>query len=136
MLRGTRANVQSLPVQVEVPLHRTFTALNVLHATPWTTPADRDTVGRYVLTYEDGSSVTQPIQYGRHVRAWTDAQASSMIPAPAWSGSTRDGLAVNLTTLTWTNPHPERPVRSVTFVSEGTGAALAVLGLTLTGAAK
>lgn len=130
MLRGTRANVASLPERAEIALNRRVSGLNLLLTTPWTTPADRDRVGSVIFSYADGQSVTQPLQYGRHLRAWSDLNASSMIPAPAWTGKTKDGLDVNLTTLSWNNPRPDVAVKSVTLVSDGTGASLALLGLT------
>lgn len=129
MLRGTRANVANLPERAEIALGRRVGALNLLLTTPWPTPADRDKVGSVIFSYQDGQSVTQPLQYGRHLRAWSDLNASSMIPAPAWTGKTKDGLDVNLTTLSWTNPRPDVAVKSVTLLSDGTGAALALLGL-------
>ena len=137
MLRGTRSGVANLPQQAEIRLNRRVGGLNLLLTTPWPSPADRDKVGSVIISYADGQSATQPLQYGRHLRAWSDLNTSSMIPAPAWTGKTRDGLDVNLTTLSWTNPRPEAEVRSVTLVSDGTGAALALLGLSVTeGAAK
>jgi hexosaminidase len=130
MLRGTRANVAGLPERAEIALNRRVSAVNMLLTTPWPTPADRDKVGSVIFSYQDGQSVNQPLQYGRHLRAWSDLNASSMVPAPAWTGKTKDGLDVNLTTLSWTNPRPDVAVKSVTLVSDGTGASLALLGLT------
>ncbi|MGY2896296.1 glycoside hydrolase family 20 zincin-like fold domain-containing protein [Deinococcus sp. UYEF24] len=136
MLRGTRANVAGLPERAEIALNRRVSAVNMLLTTPWPTPADRDKVGSVIFSYQDGQSVTQPLQYGRHLRAWSDLSASSMVPAPAWTGKTKDGLDVNLTTLSWTNPRPDVAVKSVTLLSDGTGASLALLGLTTVEAGK
>lgn len=139
MTRGERAAVSELPERVTLPLGgRKAAALAFLHATGW--PGnDRVPVGRYEIKYADGSRVTQPLEYGRHIRAWTEplgvpgASNFSMVAAPAWTGQTRDGMDVGLSVLEWANPKPGVGIESVTLVSEGLGANPILLGLTLLG---
>ncbi|SEI69678.1 Glycosyl hydrolase family 20, catalytic domain [Deinococcus reticulitermitis] len=139
MVRGSRSAVSGLPERVTLDLgERKAGALAFLHVTGW--PGnDRQTVGRYEIVYADGRRLTQPLEYGRHIRAWTEPfgapglEKFSMIAHPAWSGVTRDGLEVGATVLEWTNPRPEVAIRSVTLVSEGGSANPALLGLTLLG---
>lgn len=78
----------------------------------------------------------QPLEYGRHIRAWTDLLPTSMIPAPGWAGQTADGLAVNVPILEWKNPKPGVVIRNITLVSEGKNANPALIGLTLIGGGK
>lgn len=136
MLRGSRAAAKELPERVTVDLSRKADALAFLHTTGWPAALNREVVGRYEIEYADGRRVTQPLEYGRHIRAWTDTEATSMVPAPGWSGQTRDGLAVAVPVLEWPNPRPEAVIKSVTLVSEGKGANPALLGLTLIGEGK
>ncbi|GAA0521779.1 beta-N-acetylhexosaminidase [Deinococcus depolymerans] len=131
MLRGSRASVRDLPAEVTLDLNRPAAGLVFLHATGWPAASAREVIGRYEIEYADGSRVTQPLEYGRHLRAWTDLLPSSMIPAPVWAGRTGDGLDVNLTALEWVNPRPGVAIRSVRAVSGGGNANLALLGLTV-----
>lgn len=136
MLRGSRAAAAELPEKVTLELGRKADALALLLTTGWP-GTDRDVVGRLEVRYEGGSTLNVPLEYGRHLRAWTETAASaehlSMIPAPGWTGKTRDGLDVNATVLEWTNPKPGLAIQSVTVVSEGKGANPTLLGLTLLG---
>ena len=139
MTRGERAAVSGLPERVTLNLGgKKAAGLVFLHATGW--PGnDRERVGAYEIAYADGSRVSVPLEYGRHIRAWTEplgtpgAEKFSMVAAPVWTGQTRDGLDVGLTALEWTNPRPGAAVTSVTLVSEGRGANPILLGLTLLG---
>ncbi len=131
MLRGSRGAASDLPTQATLELGRKAARLAFLHTTGWTTPVNRDLVGRYEITYADGSKVTQPLEYGRHIRAWTELTPSSMVQAPGWRGKTSEGLDVNLGVLEWVNPKPEQVIQSVTLVSEGKGANPTLVGLTL-----
>lgn len=134
MLRGSRASVKGLPQQAVIDLDRRASGLVFLQTTGWPAATPRESVGRYEIEYADGTRQTLPLEYGRHLRAWTDLQPTSMIPAPAWTGKTGDGLDVNLTALEWINPRPDTVIRRVTLVSGGGNANPALLGLTLLGA--
>ncbi|WP_221088775.1 beta-N-acetylhexosaminidase [Deinococcus aquaedulcis] len=133
MLRGSRASVKGLPERAEVELNRKATGLAFLHTTGWPAALNREKVGEYVIEYEDGSRAVQPLEYGRHIRAWTDTAATSMVPAPGWSGVTGEGLAVAVPVLEWVNPKPNLTIRRVTLVSAGGNANPALLGLTVLG---
>ncbi|MFC4639354.1 beta-N-acetylhexosaminidase [Deinococcus hohokamensis] len=137
MTKGDRAAAKALPERVTLDLGgRKADTLAFLHTTGWPAPTNRDTVGRYEIRYVDGSVTTLPLEYGRHLRAWTDLVPSSMVSAPAWSGQTADGLDVNVTALEWPNPKPGVAIQSVTLVSEGKGGNPTLLGLTLIGAGR
>ncbi|GGL73639.1 hypothetical protein GCM10010840_09640 [Deinococcus aerolatus] len=136
MLRGARAAVRDLPTRATVELGRKADALAFLHTTGWPGALARETVGRYEIRYADGTQLTQPLEYGRHIRAWTDTLPTSMIPAPGWTGQTADGLEVNIPVLEWNNPRPTVAITSVTLVSEGKNANPTLIGLTLIGGGK
>ena len=107
-----------------------------MHTTGWASTINRDPVGRYEIVYADGSKIIQPLDYGRHIRAWTELTPSSMVQSPGWRGKTSDGLDVNLGVLDWVNPKPEQVIKSVTLVSEGKNANPTLIGLTLIGSGK
>lgn len=133
MLGGSRAAVQSLPKQVTIDIGKKADAVAFLHTTGWPAPTNRENIGHYDINYADGSNITQPLEYGRHIRAWTDTLTSSMILAPGWVGQTRDGLGVNVPILEWVNPKPNVEIKSITLVSEGKNANPTLIGLTLLG---
>lgn len=137
MLKGSRPAAKDLPGSVTIDLNRKADALAFLHTTGWASATDRDNLGRYEIQYADGSRVTQPLEYMRHIRAWTDTVANSknisMIPAPGWTGKTKDGLDVNVLVLEWVNPKPALVIKSVTLYSEGKSANPTLIGLTLIG---
>ncbi|MDB5045795.1 MAG: glycoside hydrolase [Deinococcus sp.] len=136
MLKGSRPAARDLPERVTVELGRKATSIAFLHTAGWPAATAREVIGRYEVRYADGSMVNQPLEYGRHIHAWTDTLTTSMIPAPAWTGKTRDGLEVAVPVLDWVNPRPDKVISSVTLVSEGKNANLTLIGLTLIGEGK
>ncbi len=133
MLRGSRDAAKALPTQATIEIGRKADAIAFLHTTGWPSATNRENIGHYDMAYTDGTHVTQPLEYGRHIRAWTDTVTSSMVAAPGWTGQTRDGLDVNVPVLEWVNPKPGVAIKSVTLVSEGKNANPVLIGLTLIG---
>ncbi|RJF73575.1 glycoside hydrolase [Deinococcus cavernae] len=136
MTKGARGAVSDLPASITLEVNRRADAVAFLHTTGWASalPAlNRENIGRYEITYADGSKVTQPIEYGRHIRAWTDTVNPSMVMAPGWVGQTKDGLDVNVPIFEWVNPKPGVTIRSITLISEGKAANPTLIGLTLIG---
>ncbi len=138
MTRGSRAAVKDLPEKVTLDLGQGVKAdaIAFLHTTGWGSPTPREEIGHYEIRYADGSTLRQPLEYGRHIRAWTEPSATSMVQAPVWNGQTKDGLDVALSVLEWHNPKPNQVIKSVTLVSEGGAANPTLLGLTLLGSRK
>ncbi|WP_415789195.1 glycoside hydrolase family 20 zincin-like fold domain-containing protein [Deinococcus saxicola] len=133
MLRGARGAVSDLPTKVSIEIGRRADALAFLHTTGWPSAVARENIGRYEIEYADGTKLVQPLEYGRHIRAWTDTLPTSMIPAPGWAGQTADGLVVNVPVLEWKNPKPAVAIKSITLISEGKNANPTLIGLTLIG---
>lgn len=136
MLKGNRAAARDLPGSVTLELGRKVDAIAFLHTTGWPAATNREPVGRYEIRYSDGSVVRQPLEYGRHIRAWTDLPSTSLVLAPGWTGQTGAGLDVNVPVLEWVNPRPELTIQSVTLISEGKGANPTLIGMTLLGTGK
>ena len=138
MTRGSRAAVKDLPDKVTLDLGQGVKAdaIAFLHTTGWGSPTDRQEIGHYEIRYADGTMLRQPLEYGRHIRAWTEPVTTSLVQAPVWTGQTGDGLDISLGVLEWPNPKPDQVIRSVTLVSEGGPANPTLLGLTLLGNGK
>ncbi|GGO29019.1 glycoside hydrolase family 20 zincin-like fold domain-containing protein [Deinococcus humi] len=136
MLKGARGAVNDLPTQATVELERKADAIAFLHTTGWPGALAREVIGRYEIEYADGSKLALPLEYGRHIRAWTDLLPTSMIPAPGWVGRTADGLDINVPVLEWKNPKPSSVIKRITLISEGKNANPTLIGLTLIGSGK
>lgn len=138
MLRGSRPAARELPEQVTLDLGgRKADALALLLTTGWAGANSREVIGKLDVKYADGSLLSVPLEYGRHLRSWTEVAGTtenlSMIPAPGWTGKTGDGLDVNVLVLDWTNPKPGVAIQALTLSSAGRGANPTLLGLTLIG---
>lgn len=131
MTRAQRGAARALPESVTIPLDTKAAALAVLHAAGWGAPSPRQAVGRYILTYQDGTSVEQTLRYGREIAAWTELPLQSLRRYPAWRGATRGGMGVALDVYLMENPHPEKVIRSLTVEGGGRWTSPAVVGLTL-----
>lgn len=105
-------------------------------------------VARLVLHYEDGSQATIAIRAGEHLLDWcgpiytTDADVKSRRTTAAgtelaWAGTNpwikqhKPALSLRLYKSAFDNPHPDRSVSSVDYVSTLTTAAPFLVGLTV-----
>ncbi|PQO44987.1 leucine-rich repeat domain-containing protein [Blastopirellula marina] len=102
--------------------------LHFFHGTGWGSPGLDDglPIGSYVVRYADETEETIPIEYGRDVRDWWTLGESD--PATrakvAWSGvndASKDfrgrKVDIRLFLRTWENPHPNKKIATVDFVS-------------------
>jgi hypothetical protein len=128
-----------LPKKVEgIAVDRKFAKLHLLHATQWYDNDEDAIIGEYVVTWEDDSSVTIPVVYGKDIRDWWYYEDT---PEPtrgkvAWKGENEAAKALNakvrLYLTTWENPKPEKKVKTIDMVAtkEGTAAALFCVAMT------
>jgi hypothetical protein len=117
------------PLPREVTLQISTRAKHVafLHATMF--PADEgEEVGRYEVRYADGSSERVPLKYGKNIRALDDPRMAREARG-AGTGKNDAGLTVTARVLVWTNPHPDKPIESVTFATDHPYASPALSGL-------
>ncbi|MFH0795863.1 MAG: carbohydrate binding domain-containing protein [Candidatus Omnitrophota bacterium] len=115
-----------------------YVRLYFLHTATWVFPdLNNKPIARYVLAYEDGSSETIPLVIGRNVNNWwvypnerlPDAKIVHIADNPH-EGAVGGKLA--LFVYAWSNPHPDNPIRNITFESLKTEASpklFAVTGL-------
>jgi hypothetical protein len=118
-LGGT--NLPNLPEKIEgIKVDRKLVKLHILHATGWS--ADDDTIiAEYVVTWDDDTSVTIPVVYGKDVMDWWYAEDT---PDPtrgkvAWMGENdaakAQGKKIRLYLTTWENPKPDKKVKTIGF---------------------
>ena len=109
------------PDKVEgIKVDKRFTKLHILHATGWDT--DEDTIiGEYTITWEDETTVTIPIIYGKDVLNWwvgEEAAESGKVKI-AWKGeneaSKRNNRKIFLYLTTWENPKPDKKVKTIDY---------------------
>jgi beta-lactamase regulating signal transducer with metallopeptidase domain len=120
-LTSTMQEVADLPEKVEdIKVNAKFAKLHILQAVGWR--ADDDAlVGEYTINWENGSSVTIPIVYGKDVLDWW-CYPDSGEPSNgkvAWKGENEGAKTLNATIrlylTTWENPKPELKVKSIDF---------------------
>lgn len=84
--------------------------------------------GVYVIRYADGSVEQAPVVYARDLSNWWHRDPGRPVSRAkvAWTGlndaveqSPRPGLMVRLYDMAWTNPHPEKLIATVDFLSAG-----------------
>jgi beta-galactosidase len=114
-----------LPEQVEIPVGRTAAALFFLQTARLDVRrSDQDRregrrfrMAEYVVAYADGSSETIPLYAEEDLDDFRQAKPASLPGAAlAWS-KPYEGRGVSATAWVkqWSNPHPDRPIRSVTL---------------------
>jgi hypothetical protein len=117
-----------LPAQATLALDARAATLVLLAATSF--PSRDDTpVADVTVTFADGTSETFALTAGQNIAAYTDLNALPAAPL-AWTGTTTAGQRVALRAIPWTNPHPQRRIRSITFEGQDAAGSLILVGLT------
>ena len=122
-----------LPAQVEaIAVRRRVAKLYVLHAAQWinsqTRIPDGTEIGNYQVHYVDGSQETIPIVSGEDVRDWWSLDHAKLVTRGqvVWVGrneaATKAGHYLRLYMTAWENPHPEKTVAHLDYVSAMTEA--------------
>jgi hypothetical protein len=142
-LAGQSQVFQQLPEKVEgIQVGRTFAKLNILHAAGLGPNTKEGVViGKYVVRYQDKSKETIEIVYGKDVRDWWYKADTPGVTRGkvAWKGANRltktaSGAGIRLYLTTWKNPHPNKKVAAIDFVStRAAGAAPFCIAMTAEG---
>ncbi len=125
-----------------IQIGRRFASVHILHGThnwdiPEGTAHDHVVIGEYCVKYDDATEVNIPVVYGEDVRNWWNVDHSKPVSrgVVVWEGRNEAVRSKNLTLrlyLTqWTNPHPEKKVSCIDFVSTNTNAAPFCVAITL-----
>jgi len=139
------------PAEVKIPVGQTFEELNFLYTSAYT--SDTETINgrkvkiptpeiaRFIIHYEDGTSVEAPIIVGRHIYDWWNDPSWQQYAAlndnnvyVAWQGPNREAGKVTLYYLKWANPNPEKRIAAVTVTNREAKVKSAFFLLGITGA--
>ncbi|MFC1525738.1 family 20 glycosylhydrolase [Candidatus Latescibacterota bacterium] len=149
---GTRGG--RYPAEVTVPVEGAAQAVVFAHTSvgvgrvpePF---GPRQVIGQYVVEYADGSCEVVDVAFGHHLAEWNRRHGAPLGPTfhrhagyvatwpvdPLWQGKTAAGDDVTVYAMEWTNPHPDRELRSIRIAASDPDAevALMVLGITVVG---
>ena len=109
-----------------IKVGRQINSLKVLHGTGWSSDYDGIEIGSFIVHYAGGTTEKIPIVYGVDVRDWWDFDQSSPVDRGkiVWRGDNAAShrikggiLTLRLYELSWTNPHPERVIETIDYVS-------------------
>jgi hypothetical protein len=137
---------EKFPTRINIPISDKCSRLYLLHgASHLDTPGAR--IGWLLLHYQDGSTARIDINGGEHVLDWwgpiynTDSGVGRYTTSPetelAWAGSNSDikenagDFSLRLYKTAFANPHPERAISSIDYVSALSGASPFLAGLTI-----
>jgi len=126
-------HVPQMPPSVKgIPVRSRAVRLYILHATQYAMKnqgvADGLRIAEYRIRYADGDLATIPVGVGQDVRDWWSQDREPVSRGQiAWAGhNQRAGDSkcyVRLYLSTWENPHPEKTIESIDYVSIKSNAA-------------
>jgi hypothetical protein len=88
-------------------------------------------VAKYKIVYADGSSESLGLRYGRELIDWWLAQPT-LSSRLAWAGLNGGGHMVGVYMMRALNPHPEKAVAGLEYVSENSACIPALLAINST----
>ena len=116
-----------------IAVGQTARKLHFLHGTIFgnSNPAisDDTTIAEYTIRYDDGSTATVPIVYGKDLRDWLSPDEARTVRRGkvAWTGENDESKRLErhlyLYLCTWENPKPEKRIASIDFGKAGTAPA-------------
>jgi hypothetical protein len=127
MIQLGSTNLPDRPPNVEgILLNRHISRLFILHGTQWGSPnsvQDGTPIGEYKVHYDDGSTASMPIVFGQDVRDWWNWDRGRPVTRGrvVWTGGNlvtdKYEVTLRLYLGVWQNPHPEKRVESVDFIT-------------------
>lgn len=126
-------NIPDSPEKVEgIKIGQKFAKLHILHACGYGGGAnvegtphhvrDDTTIGEYKVLYDDDTTESIPIVYGKDVRDWwyVDGEKETSRAKVVWKGENEQAKKVNcgvrLYMSTWKNPKPDKKVVSLDYI--------------------
>ena len=125
------ARLEDMPKAIEaIPVGKALAKLYVLHATRFSTRATEGTlVGQYNVNYADQTEQIIPIVYGEDVRDWWNIDESKPVTRGqvVWEGNnpavSKQNRTLRLYLGMWKNPHPDKQVVGIDYISTNTDVA-------------
>jgi len=120
-----------------IPVNKMSTELYVFHGTEFGFDADGTVIGHYQMNYEDNTTATLPIVLGEDVRDWYNHDGGKPVTQGkvVWEGTNADlrthDKLLRLYLTVWENPHPDKQIVSIDYVSTNTNAAPFCVAMTI-----
>lgn len=124
-LRGQ--NDTGLPTEVTIPINRKAAGAYIIHASPFASGK----CGRYTWIYSDGTKAYTDINKNEQICDFWGYRSYDFV-RPAWTAKKPDGSDRSLYLFPMKNPHPEKSISSMKFETEGSGAYIMIMAITLT----
>jgi hypothetical protein len=127
---GTNTNPMSVK---DIPIGRRARQIHFLHSASYG-ESDGRHIGSYLVNLSDGSIQEVGIVYGQNVCSERGDYRSLPEGEVAWDGQgirTGAGTRVRIYKLTWVNPDPDVPIKSIDFISTGSKSAPHLLAITV-----
>lgn len=124
-LRGQ--NDTGLPTEVTIPINRKAAGAYIIHASPFAS----ETCGRYTWIYSDGTKAYIDINKNEQICDFWGYRSYDFV-RPAWTAKKSDGSDRSLYMFPMSNPYPEKNIASMKFETEGSGAYIMIMAITLT----
>lgn len=133
-----REHGYNFPVRVDgIPIRTSCHRIHLLHATSGATEAAGTKVGSLIIHYSDGAQEEIALLYGQHVLDWWDRyheKPTDHDSAVAWTGrsapTTERGYKMQLFQSAFNNPHPDKEIETIDYVSAMTRCAPVMLAMT------
>ncbi len=135
-LRRASPDCEAFPLGARIPTGRTFRHLHALHGARWPVREGLP-IAAFVLHYADGTQAELPVLYGVHLRhesVGSEGKTDCSDATLAWAGPPAEKpqpWAPRLYKATFLNPHPEREVHQIEYVSKMTQSAPFLVAVTV-----
>jgi WD40 repeat protein len=135
-LRRASPDCEPFPLEAWIPTGRTFRHLHTLHGARWPVREGLP-IAAFVLRYADGTQAELPVLYGVHLRyesVGSEGKTDCSDATLAWAGPPAERPQpwhLRLYKATFLNPHPEREVQQIEYVSKVTQAAPFLVAVTV-----
>ena len=118
VMRGNRG--MNFPEQVDgIKVGRKLDQVRILHGSAWA--GSGQTVGEYIFEYADGKEERVAVVEGTHVHDWYWGAMKLAEADPAWVGAAKQRSGMALYSMTWKNPRPDVPIKSIHIVAGTVG---------------
>ncbi len=152
LVEGSSIRDRTCPERVTVPIEAFAGILVFAHTCTGVGRFERSIgarvpIARYEIIYSDDAEEIVDVAYGHHVAEWNRRHGAPLAALfhrhagyvatypvdPLWQGKTASGEDVTVYSMEWTNPYPERKIRSVRIAAlDGpTDASLVVVGISV-----
>jgi beta-galactosidase len=127
-LRGKDRGLKLIDKVEGIPVNHKADKLWFINAANWLPTEKGVTLAKYVMHYTDGSSVEFPIRSWIEIGDWFGVRKIQDAKI-CWTGNNRVAGKVGLYLTPWTNPHPDKTIKSIDMIGALTTAQVGLVGI-------